>query len=249
MYSIQCSCAFLLNSNDEDSNDVIYFTGLVNVTLPKSVDWRHNGAVTHVKDQGMCGSCWSFASTGALEGQYSKKMGNLVSLSEQNLIDCSSSNNGCHGGQTTKAFQYVRDNGIATEDNYPYNAHKGYCLQNMGRSDLPAVQGFINIPAGDEHKLQEAIATVGPIAVSMDANHFSFHNYQSGIYYEESCSSFYHNHAVLVVGYGTDEHERDYYIVKNSWSSSWGENGYFRIFRNHRNHCGLATKANFPIVH
>lgn len=240
---------FLVNRNDEDTNDVTYFHGSGNITLPESVDWRQHGAVTEVKDQRLCGSCWSFASTGALEGQFFIKSGRLVSLSEQNLIDCSNANHGCHGGQTTKAFQYVRDNGISTEENYPYAAQKGFCSQDTTDSDLPAVQGFVSIPPGDERKLQEAIATVGPIAVSMDASHFSFHNYESGIYYEEACSSFFHNHAVLIVGYGTDEHQQDYYIVKNTWGSSWGENGYFRISRNHRNHCGLATRANFPIVH
>lgn len=241
------SCQFFPNSNGEDSNNVIYFTG-TNVTLPKSVDWRQHGAVTGAKDQGICGSCWSFASTGALEGQFFIKTGKLISLSEQNMIDCSS-NNGCHGGQLSSAFHYVSEHGISTETDYPYTAHRGYCLRDEKSSDLPAVSGFVNIPPGDEHKLQEAIATIGPIAAAIDASHFSFHNYDSGIYYDDSCSNHFYNHAVLIVGYGTDEHERDYYIVKNSWGKSWGENGFFRISRNHRNHCALAIRASFPIVH
>lgn len=225
-----------------------YFTGSSNVTLPKSVDWRQHGAVTDVKDQGMCGSCYTFASTGALEGQFFIKSGNLVSLSEQYLVDCSP-NEGCERGSIFEAIQYVRDNGIATEADYPYNAKTGFCSRYAVNRNLPTVQDFLNIPSGDEDKLKEAIATVGPIAVSMDADHDSFHHYKSGIYYEEACSSVNHTHAVLIVGYGTDEHERDYYIVKNSWGDSWGEGGYFRISRNHHNHCGLATYPIFPTVY
>lgn len=174
-----------------------------------------------------------------------------MSLSEQNLIDCSqpSGNHGCHGGLTSKAFQYiVQSGGIRTENDYPYLGYEGFCRRADPFKSGAKIRGFATIPVGDEEKLKEAIATVGPVSVSIDASNPSFHHYSSGIYHDDSCSSVRTDHAVLVVGYGTDEHERDYYIVKNSWGTSWGEDGFFRIARNHHNHCGIAKRATYPIV-
>uniref|UniRef100_A0A1I8PDI4 cathepsin L n=1 Tax=Stomoxys calcitrans TaxID=35570 RepID=A0A1I8PDI4_STOCA len=222
-----------------------------NVTLMKEMDWRSKGGVTPVKNQGQCGSCWSFSATGALEGQYFRKSGNLVSLSEQNLVDCTTSygNKGCTGGWPSSAFQYIADNGgIDTEDSYPYEAVNDNCRYNansVGATD----SGFVSIPPGDEESLKQAVATTGPVSIAIDASLQSFQFYSGGVYYDPSCSSGYLDHAVLAVGYGTDSASGlDYWLVKNSWGTTWGDGGYIKIARNQGNHCGVATAASFPTV-
>lgn len=224
-----------------------------NAKIPESVDWRQNKLkmVTKVKDQGDCGSCYAFSATGALEGQHSRKTGKLVSLSEQNLVDCSNKkygNDGCNGGLMDNAFQYIKINcGIDTEAKYPYESKEGKCRykkKNVGAIDT----GYVDIPQGDEQKLKEAVATVGPISVAIDASQDSFMFYSSGVYDEPSCSSTNLDHAVLVVGYGTTQNGTDYWIVKNSWSTNWGEGGYVRMVRNKFNACGIASSASYPLV-
>jgi cathepsin L len=218
--------------------------------LPDTVDWRTKGYVTPVKDQGQCGSCWSFSATGALEGQHFKKSGKLVSLSEQNLVDCATAkygNYGCNGGWPFQAYDYIKDNGgIDTEQSYPYEARDDQCRfknSNVGAT----LTGYTKLPAGSEDRLQEAVANVGPVSVCIDASHMSFQLYQSGVYNEQSCSSQRLDHAVLAVGYGA-ENGKDYWLVKNSWSTSWGEKGYIKMTRNHNNQCGIATAAVYPLV-
>ncbi|XP_055303331.1 procathepsin L-like [Sitodiplosis mosellana] len=239
------------NVIDEDEES-IPFAGPTDVNLPKSVDWRTKGAVTGVKDQGFCGSCWSFSTTGAVEGQHFLKTGHLLSLSEQNLVDCSKSyaNYGCRGGWPESAIKYIRDHGIQTEESYPYHGYENVYCQSTVKPSNVIVHGFSRIPSGNEDELQKALAIHGPISVSVDAKHPSFQHYSSGVYHELNCGSriLDLSHAVLLVGYGTDEHDRDYYILKNSWGPSWGEHGYFRMSRNQMNHCGIATSAVFPIL-
>ena len=219
------------------------------VEIAASVDWREKGAVTPIKNQGQCGSCWSFSTTGSLEGQHFLKKGQLVSLSEQNLVDCSTmyGNHGCQGGLMDNAFRYIKANGgIDTEASYPYQAHNELCRYksaNVGATD----DGYVDIPRGDEDALTQAIASVGPISVAIDASKTTFHYYKEGVYSDTLCSSTKLDHGVLAVGYGSQDGQ-DYYLVKNSWGTVWGMQGYIMMSRNNENNCGIATQASYPTV-
>jgi len=209
----------------------------------KDIDWRTKGAVTPVKNQKHCGSCWAFSTTGALEGQTFIKSQKLTSLSESQLVDCSQEygNHGCNGGWMDSAFDYIRDNnGIDTEDSYPYTPQDGQCKYNP-QTVGATCSGHVDLPEGDEGALEQA-ASQGPVSVAMDASHDSFQHYQSGVYSEPQCNPENLNHGVLVVGYGGD-----YWLVKNSWGTTWGMQGYVMMARN-SNMCGIATAASYPTV-
>jgi cathepsin L len=209
------------------------------------VDWRQKGAVTHVKNQGQCGSCWSFSATGSIEGAHKIKTGQLVSFSEQNLVDCSQAqgNMGCNGGLMDYAFKYVISNrGLDTESSYPYEARQGSCRYNAGNSG-GTISSYKDIPSGSESSQSDAVSSVGPVSVAIDASHPSFQMYHSGIYYEPRCSSSRLDHGVLAVGYGDG-----YWLVKNSWGTGWGQSGYIQMARNRNNHCGIATESSYPVV-
>lgn len=218
-------------------------------TLPKTVDWREHGFVTPVKNQGSCGSCWSFSTTGALEGQHFRATGELVSLSEQNLVDCSTAegDHGCSGGLMSDAFSYVAINGgINSEADYPYKAVKGNCT--FDRTKVVATDvGYISIQSFNETQLMQAVATQGPVSVAIDALGSGFRFYKEGVYYNADCSPTALDHGVLVVGYGTDN-GADYWLVKNSWGVGWGDVGYIKMARNRNNNCGIATQASYPVV-
>jgi len=237
---------FLPNNVTQSSSS---FLAPSNVQVPDEVDWRKEGYVTGVKNQGQCGSCWAFSTTGSLEGQHFKATKKLVSLSEQNLVDCSrkQGNLGCQGGLMDSAFTYIKANkGIDTEASYPYTGKNGQC--HFKPSDVGAtVTGFTDIPTGDENALKTAAATVGPISVAIDAAGLRFQLYRSGIFDNPRCSSTKLDHGVLVVGYGT-ESGQDYWLVKNSWGETWGMKGYIMMSRNKKNQCGIATQASYPLV-
>jgi len=216
-------------------------------SLPAAVDWRKKGYVTPVKNQAQCGSCWAFSAVVSMEGAHFKKTGKLVSLSEQNLVDCVREDYGCSGGLPYDGIGYaIINHGIDTERSYPYTARDGYCHykdSNVGAT----FTGVKRIPRGYEMQLQKAIAEVGPVSVAIDAAHYSFQLYHSGVYNEPRCSSQMLDHGVAAVGYGT-ENGQDYYIVKNSWGSGWGEGGYIKMQRNHNNKCGIATMACYAVA-
>uniref|UniRef100_A0A452R388 Procathepsin L n=1 Tax=Ursus americanus TaxID=9643 RepID=A0A452R388_URSAM len=201
-----------------------------NQKLPDSVDWREKGCVTQVKYQGACGACWAFSAVGALEAQLKLKTGNLVSLSAQNLVDCSTEkygNKGCNGGFMTEAFQYIIDNnGIDSEASYPYKA--------TVRHRQPFCAAL-----GPYHLQMSFIATYCSLF-------FSTCILFSGVYYDPSCTQNV-NHGVLVVGYG-NLNGKDYWLVKNSWGLNFGDQGYIRMARNSGNHCGIASYPSYPEI-
>lgn len=190
---------------------------------PASWDWRDHGAVTPIKDQGQCGSCYAFSAVATIEGAHAIKTGQLIQLSEQQIVDCSTSygNEGCNGGLMTSSLRYVIDNkGIDTMACYPYKAVESKCKFDP-KCVGATISGMYNITAGSEEDLADAVANKGPVSIAIDASHMSFQFYSSGVYDEKSCSPSNLDHGVTAVGYGTDsKSSKNYWIVKNSWSDN-----------------------------
>jgi len=218
-----------------------------NITAPPaSWDWRTKNAVTPIKNQEQCGSCWAFSTTGSTEGCHSITTQKLVSVSEQNLMDCSwnQGNQGCDGGLMTQAMTYIISNkGIDTEASYPYTAEDGTCSYNAANVGA-TLTGFVNVNTGSESDLQVKTYT-GPTSVAIDASQSSFQFYSGGVYYEPACSSTQLDHGVLSIGWGTDSGTA-FWLVKNSWGTSWGMSGFIEMSRNKNNNCGIATMATLP---
>lgn len=225
------------------------------IDVPDSLDWRTvPGRVSEVKNQGQCGSCWAFASTGALEGQEKPRSNStetnadLVELSEQNLVDCVKDDYGCNGGFMKDAFDFVKaEGGIDDEKSYPYEAITRKCRFKKDKVAF-SDKGAAILPTGDEQKLKEVVAKFGPVAVAIDASSLWFQFYHKGVYYNKRCHNKENelDHGVLVVGYGTDPKKGDYWLVKNSWGPHWGDKGYIKMARNRNNNCGIATVATIP---
>jgi C1A family cysteine protease len=223
---------------------------------PSAVDWRDHGAVTSVKDQGQCGSCWSFSAAGAVEGLAAVQNIPLVSLSEQQLVDCASGfaygSHGCNGGSMDGAFKYVMETGLCTEAEYPYvsgvSKEGGAC--DSGRCEAVVVtSGCADVRSADQVALKEAVAKQ-PVSVAIDAESTVFQFYSSGVIESDACGTTL-NHGVLAVGYGT-EAGKDYWLIKNSWSADWGDEGYVKIGRSDSSKdngvCGVAMQASFPLA-
>ena len=225
-------------------------TNFKDTAIPAAIDWREKGAVGPIKDQKDCKADWAFASTAALESAYQLKYNQLESLSEQQLIDCTSEfdNDGCGGqGLVPNTFDYIQQYGITTEAKYPYaNKRNSDCLYSQ-EMKLTGLKGYLNL-VGDEGNLKIAVGAYQPVAVALFASPLYY--YDSGIFSNYlSCPPSGLNHAMVIVGYG-DENGSNYWIAKNSWGTDWGEKGYIRLYRLEYGPgiCGLATMPTFPII-
>lgn len=215
--------------------------------LASSVDWTTAGAVTGVKDQGSCGSCWSFSTTGSLEGAYYLKYGKLLSFSEQELTSCDTANLGCNGGWMDTAFETIQSwGGITTEDQYPYTSGGGSTgtCKTTGYTNVAeaAPKSYTDVQTGSVTALESAVAQQ-PVSIAIQANQIAFQLYKSGVLTGKCGTNL--DHGVLAVGYGTDNGV-DYWKVKNSWGPSWGESGYIRIEKSSSDLCGVLDAPSYP---
>jgi len=217
---------------------------LLNETVTAdAIDWDSKGAVTPVKNQGQCGSCWSFSTTGSVEGAFQIAGNPLTSLSEQNLVDCDTKkDNGCNGGLMDNAFTYIQSSGICTESDYPYTSgtskKAGTCKTTCAKA--VTVTGHTDVP-GESAMI--AALTKGPVSVAIEADKSAFQLYKGGVLDDSACGKSL-DHGVLAMGFGTDS-GKDYYKVKNSWGGTWGESGYIRMVRG-KDQCGIADSASYP---
>jgi len=218
------------------------------LNLPTSVDWRTKGAVTPVKNQGQCGSCWSFSTTGSVEGAWFLAGHSLVSLSEQQLVDCSTSygNQGCNGGLMDDAFKYIIANkGITTEANYPYTARDGTCNTTKAKQIAATISTYTDVAHSNPTALQTAVAQQ-PVSIAVDAAGTQWQLYKSGTITTNCGTSL--DHGVLIVGYNTGASPA-YWIVKNSWGTSWGMAGYIQIaITSGAGVCGINLQPSYPVV-
>ena len=225
--------------------------------LSTFIDWRQYNAVTPVKDQGQCGSCWAFSTTGALEGVYAINSNKLVSFSEQELVDCDNFKNGgkdhgCNGGIMDNAFEWISKNGgLCTEQDYPYISSNGQtqqCQKTCTSIPKSKIQKWIDVEANDESFM--TALNKQPVSVAIQADQREFQLYSSGVYTANCGTSL--DHGVLTVGYDSQDNE-DYYIVKNSWGTTWGEQGYIKLgrgpqYNEGQGQCGILLEASYPVL-
>jgi KDEL-tailed cysteine endopeptidase len=222
-------------------------------SVPSSIDWRNKGAVTSVKDQGQCGSCWTFSATGAVEGAWAIYKGQLIDLSEEQLVECATGisygSHGCSGGQMEGAFKYIIENGQCSDTSYPYTSGTGKSGSCQKCSSIAHISSCSDVLPNDQLALKAAVAQQ-PVAIAIEADTRYFQSYSSGILTSSSCGTNL-DHGVLIVGYG-EENGQKYWLVKNSWSTTWGDAGYVKIARSESTNdagiCGIAMDPSFPTV-
>ncbi|CAN6234397.1 unnamed protein product [Urochloa humidicola] len=215
--------------------------------LPATVDWRTKGAVTPIKDQGQCGCCWAFSAVAAMEGIVKISTGKLISLSEQELVDCDvhGEDQGCNGGEMDDAFKFIiKNGGLTTESNYPYTAQDSQC--KAGSNSVATIKGYEDVPANDEAALMKAVANQ-PVSVAVDGGDMTFQLYSGGVM-TGSCGTDL-DHGIAAIGYGKASDGTKYWLLKNSWGTTWGENGFLRMEKDisdKRGMCGLAMQPSYP---
>lgn len=242
------------DTNNDDGDDAVAVDDNDTNGLPDTIDWVASGAVTPIKNQGACGSCWAFSATGSIEGAAFIKHGELISLSEQNLLDCDHTDSGCNGGIMDNAFKFDEAaHGLCSEADYPYLAKDSdMCMTNCTKAAGSLVTDYIDIAEKDKHGLIASLV-MQPTSIAMQADQLSFQFYSSGVFSEEDCGKAGAiDHGVLAVGYGTDDESgKKYFTVKNSWGDSWGEKGFFRLDRHSENEwgtCAILMIMSAPIV-
>uniref|UniRef100_A0ACD5XDN1 Uncharacterized protein n=1 Tax=Avena sativa TaxID=4498 RepID=A0ACD5XDN1_AVESA len=217
--------------------------------LPTSVDWRTKGAVTPIKNQGQCGSCWAFSAVAATEGIVKLSTGKLVSLSEQELVDCDvhGVDQGCMGGWMDDAFKFIiKNGGITTEANYPYTGQDGQCKSSKVANVAATIKGYEDVPANDESALMKAVAHQ-PVSVVVDGGDIIFQSYAGGVM-TGACGTEM-DHGITAIGYGETSNGTKYWLLKNSWGTTWGEKGFLRMEKDisdKRGMCGLAMIPSYP---
>jgi KDEL-tailed cysteine endopeptidase len=220
------------------------FDASANTAVPNAVNWVTAGAVTAIKNQGQCGSCWAFSSIASMESAHKIASGKLVSMSEQHLVDCNTSVNGCNGGNTGSSFNYFKTHYTMTEASYPYKAVQGTCKYNATTNTGVKCTGSTNVTANSAAALKTAVNR-GPVSVAIEADKSVFQSYKSGIFNSTACGTNL-DHATNVVGWGT-ANGVDYWLMRNSWGTTWGESGYMRIqIVDGVGICGIQKAANYP---